>query len=271
MQPGIKGTTLGAEEELLLADYLDGGGSLFLSSQDYLNEAIGGLSDFAANYLHAGGRFLDTSNPGAVGIPGDPIGDGVLLDPLDYHFLNLSDSVFPDGDAAKVMDVLPGIGGAAIRYPAAPGGEPFRTVFFAFPFEAIPEGGVAPNTRGTIMKRILEWLVPEGGLVPTGVVACTEPESSTDAPVLSCRPNPSRGSVQFELNSTSGDRDALLSMYSTAGRLVWHASAGRESDGSLSVVWDGRDMNGAPVASGIYFVRALIAGREVQGRIVLVR
>ncbi|MEE8573722.1 MAG: hypothetical protein V3T20_10680, partial [Gemmatimonadota bacterium] len=70
MRPGVRGTTLSPEEEDLLSQYLDQGGRLFLSSQDYLGQSPDGLTDFAAQYLHVDWYLMDTSKSGVVGLPG---------------------------------------------------------------------------------------------------------------------------------------------------------------------------------------------------------
>ena len=270
MQPGVRGTTLNAEEEDLLSDYLDQGGRLFLSSQDYLGQSPGGRTDFATQYLHVDGYFMDTSKPGVAGLPGDPIGDGLVFDPLDYPFSNLSDSVFPDSLAARVMNVVPGMAAAAIRYPAEVDTASFRTVFFAFPFEAVPEGGEPPCTRATLMRRIIEWLVPEGGLVPTGVADQPETAGAVGGPILLCSPNPARGSVHLDVTSPDGRGDVLVTIYAVDGRRVWGSCVqARGSGGTASVTWDGRTEAGIRAASGVYLVRASAGGRHTYGKVVL--
>jgi len=271
VQPGVGRTTLSPEEEDLLSGYLDGGGRLFLSSQDYLSESTVGVPDFATRYLHVNGCFKDTHKPGVAGLPGDPIGDGLTFNPLDYPFDNLSDSVFPDGLAAKVMNVVPGTAGAAIRYPAQGDTSAFRTVFFAFPFEAVPEGGEPPCTRATLMRRVVEWLEPEGGLVPTGVAEQPEPAGTVGGPTLLCSPNPARGSVHLDITSPSGRGDVRVTIYSIDGRRVWGPCiAGRTSEGTASITWDGCSEAGARAASGVYLVRASAGGRCTHGKFVLI-
>ncbi len=270
MQPGIKGTTLSSDEELLLAGYLDGGGSLFLSSQDYLNEEEAGLSDFAAGYLHLGGRFLNTAATGVTGVSADPIGDGMVFDPLLYDYPNTSDSVFPDPSAARVFTVTGGGAGAATRYPASAESTAFRTVFFAFPFEAIPTGGVHPGTRSEVMRRVLNWLVPDGQLTPTGVASSHPAIEDLASRGVSCHPVPSRSSVRIQTKAPRNTLDAAVTVYSTSGRIIWRGCANRDGD-SLSAVWDGRDTRGRDVSSGVYLVRVVCDGRARLCKAVIIR
>jgi hypothetical protein len=44
----------------------------------------------------------------------------------------------------------------ALRYPAS-GSSTYKVVFFAVPFEAIPQSGADPNNAKTVMGRIMDW------------------------------------------------------------------------------------------------------------------
>jgi hypothetical protein len=273
MKPGVRGTTLSTDEEALMAQYLDAGGRLLLSSQDYLAETSGGPpSEFGTDYLHVEGYFEDTSKPGVAGVPGDPIGDGILIGALDYPFANLSDTVFPDSLAARILNVAPGVGAAAIRFPSTPDGGPFRTVFLAFPFEAIPEGGEPPNDRATFMRRAIDWLVPEGGLVPTGVPEVHDSPGGRAGIAVHCSPNPAQGPVQVTVDRDDTRGDAHVSVYDIAGRLVWSSNASSGNSGaSPSVVWSGRDERGNRVSSGVYLVRVSVGERRAHTKVVQLR
>ncbi|HSJ56043.1 MAG TPA: M28 family peptidase, partial [Anaerolineae bacterium] len=72
-----------AEDEVALAAYLDGGGSLFLSSQDYLYDM--GLTSFGQSYLGIGSYTSDDGNATTkYGVAGDPVGGGLGPYPLTY-------------------------------------------------------------------------------------------------------------------------------------------------------------------------------------------
>jgi len=270
-KPGVRGTTLSTDEELLLAQYLDSGGRLLLSSQDYLAETSGGPpSEFATDYLHVGGYFEDTSKPGVAGVPGDPIGDGILIGALDYPFANLSDTVFPDSLAARILNVEPGVGAAAIRFPSVPDAAPFRTVFLAFPFEAIPDSGEPPNDRATLMLRAIDWLVPEGGLVPTGAPDGHESAGGRAEIAVHCSPNPAKGPVRLTIDCAGARGEACVSVYDIAGRLIWSASA-RSGNVGASLIWNGRDRRGNRVPSGVYLVRVSVGEHRAHTKVVQLR
>ena len=60
------------------------------------------------------------------------------------------------------LDRLSGVGtidladSCALRYPAS-GQSTYKVVFFAFPFEAIPQTGSYPNNSSTLMRRLMNW------------------------------------------------------------------------------------------------------------------
>jgi hypothetical protein len=83
---------------------------------------------------------------------------------------------------------------------------------------------------------------------------------------LHASPNPFTASTTIRLP----DGAARVSVYDVSGRLVrsWGPSS-YESD--ASVRWDGRDQNGTPQPTGLYFVEAVTGGNPVRGRVLLLR
>ena len=139
------------EEEVMLADYLDGSGRLFLSAQDYLYYHSG--SDFSRDYLGVLTYTEDVTPTLARGVPENLIGDRLGPYPLSYPFINWSDSLVPTpGTAVSLRDQ----GRQPIALARQEGD--YKTVFFSFPFETLPEAG-----RAEMMERIAGWLSWLGG------------------------------------------------------------------------------------------------------------
>ncbi len=144
-----------AQDEANLANYLDAGGRLFLSSQDYLY--YHGDGDFARDALGVLTYTQDITMTTVLGRAGHPIGDGLGPYALTYPFRNWSDHVTPT-NPANVAFVDPAGGARAacgITYqdPA----HDARTVFFAWPFEALDEAAGAQ-----VLGRVVSWLAPLG-------------------------------------------------------------------------------------------------------------
>ncbi len=140
-----------ADEEAALAEYLDGGGRLFLSSQDFLYYHQHDL--FSWDYLGVMTHTEDVTPTLACGVPENPVGDRLGPYSLDYPFHNWSDAVVPTpGTAVPFRDQE--------RRPislARQKGD-YRTMFFSFPYETLPEAG-----RAEVMKRVVGWLSWLGG------------------------------------------------------------------------------------------------------------
>ena len=145
--------TLTTDDMNNLKQYLDNGGALFLSSQDLLWEVSGGndgsiSNDFVVNYLGVDAVANDKSYTSVNGVSGDPIGDGLTLS-LSPPYTNYADTLGL-GNGVAIFTYS----GSATATRYANGN--FKTVFLAFPFEAVQNANSANGK--TLMKRIIEWL-----------------------------------------------------------------------------------------------------------------
>ena len=139
------------DEEQVLAAYLDDGGRLFLSSQDYMYYHHD--SAFSKDYLGVVGYTEDVTPTMVLGVPDDSIGDQLGPYSLDYPFANWSDAVDPAPGVAVGFREQ-----ARLPVSLARRAADYRTVFFSFPFEALPPAG-----RSVVMERIVGWLSWLGG------------------------------------------------------------------------------------------------------------
>ncbi len=134
------------EQEAALREYLEGGGRLFLTSQDFLYYHADDL--FSRVFLGVLTYTEAVTPVQVVGVPEEPIGDGMGPLNLAYPYLNWSDSVVPMPDVGVVLrDQARRAVGLAQR------GEGWATVFFSFPFETLPE-----DARPAMMERVVGWL-----------------------------------------------------------------------------------------------------------------
>lgn len=140
-----------AEESESLKAYLDRGGRLFLSSQDYLYYHSEG--DLATNYLGVISYTESVTPTMASGVPETPIGDQLGPYILNYPFRNWSDGVLPALDATVTFRDQNSVPIALARVEGD-----YKTVFFSYPLEALPEAG-----RRQVMERVVGWLSWLGG------------------------------------------------------------------------------------------------------------
>jgi hypothetical protein len=154
--------------EAELKAFLDGGGNLFLSGQDILDQAAG-TTPFVHDYLHVSWDGSETQNDKATstvtGVTGNPVTNGIGTIPIDHSVLgaNFEDEITPNGGAlAAFMD--DGVAKATPTTPPVPVPGPdaltfagtYKVVFLAFPFEAY---GTATD-KATLIARTLTFFGP---------------------------------------------------------------------------------------------------------------
>jgi len=90
---------------------------------------------------------------------------------------------------------------------------------------------------------------------------------------ISSYPNPTAGStiVNLSLPAHAGGNPLHAAVYSTDGRRVRLLNAGWVYSREVRLIWDGTDENGAPVASGIYFLRVRSRDHALSSKLVLMR
>jgi hypothetical protein len=82
-------------------------------------------------------------------------------------------------------------------------------------------------------------------------------------------PNPASSDVVFRLNAPAG-APTTLEVFDVQGRLVMGWKGDGPGEGR-DIRWNLRDVNGEPVASGVYLVRLRAGGHETVRRFVRVR
>lgn len=137
-----------------LAAFLDGGGRLFMTGQDILDQAAG-TTPFVRDYLHVDWDGSEVQNDigtaNVSGEAGNVVTDGIGVVPLDLAVLG----------GVQFSDELTLIAPATVAFrddPGEPDGltvaaGPYKVVFLAFPFE---EYGLASD-KADLMTRIFTW------------------------------------------------------------------------------------------------------------------
>lgn len=140
-----------SQEVAALLAYLDGGGRLLLTSQDFL-------------YYHSNSPLAqrlgvwrwdeDLAPSHAFGVPDHPAGGTWGPVELDFPFRNWADAIEPTPDAAPVIR---GQIGQPLGIAATEAVSNSRTLFYAFPLETLPF-----DTRATSLAQGIGWLSPLG-------------------------------------------------------------------------------------------------------------
>jgi len=89
---------------------------------------------------------------------------------------------------------------------------------------------------------------------------------------LRAGPSPFRSTVAVTLSNPTGRAlEARVTVHDLAGRLMATLFEGPAAPGLTTLRWGGRDLEGRAVASGIYRLRAEVAGIRIARRVALVR
>jgi hypothetical protein len=91
-----------------------------------------------------------------------------------------------------------------------------------------------------------------------------------EARLFPAQPNPTNGAVQFEYALASFG-EVTLSIYDVSGRLVRILVDAEVASGSHRLAWDGKDVLGRQVKSGVYFARLQTGKYVATQKVVLVR
>ncbi len=89
-------------------------------------------------------------------------------------------------------------------------------------------------------------------------------------PRLSLAPNPTRRAVNIRLDLPRGGL-ARVGVFDARGRRVRALAAGRRTDGTSSLTWDGRDDAGRRVAPGVYVIRVRTDETESARSVTMIR
>lgn len=142
-----------ATDEANLTGYLEDGGRLFLSSQDYLWDR--GLSSFGGDYLGIGSYGNDTGGASSkYGVRGSPLGSEVGPYPLSYPpgFSDFADIVNAGAGAAVVFGSSP-VGGHNLDIAKVHA--TWRTVFFGTSW--VPMHNHKASNGEEVLQRIARW------------------------------------------------------------------------------------------------------------------
>ncbi|MBZ0268314.1 T9SS type A sorting domain-containing protein [bacterium] len=246
--------TITLDQQAMLIGYLNGGGKLFVSSQGLMNQ-FGAAPDFIQNYLRVGSFLQDRQALHSVGVPGDPIGDGLDITLTNVPFPDFGDVI--TAGAGGVEWLTGHLGNVGMHYDNGT----FQTVFLS---AALELSSVADQEE--TVDRVLDWFFP----APATGVETTPAAAPLRLTLGRNAPNPfsSETAVTFATPQPSTVR---LDVFDVTGRRVIRLVDGPLPAGSHTARWDGRDASGSRVASGVYLLR-LSAGDEVRTKdMVLMR
>jgi hypothetical protein len=138
-----------------LAGFLDGGGHLFMSGQDLLDQGAG-RTDFVHDYLHITWDGTETQNDKATasvtGVVANPVTSTIGTVAIDKTVLGntFMDRITPNGTASAAFT------DDASQPDALTFSGTYKVVFLAFPFE---EYGTASD-KSSLVSRVMTFFAP---------------------------------------------------------------------------------------------------------------
>jgi hypothetical protein len=187
--PSATNNTLTAQQQLMIENYLDGGGSFLMSSMGILTQL--GNVPFRKNVLQVAGFKQNPDPPSAcadcdeyfgvpaiLGAAGDSISSGVsmTLDYNNYPSFDLFDEVYgpdfsdtftPATNATPILFESVSGKPCGMSFPRIGVDSPGRVVFLSFPLDTVPTAGSPPNNEVVLLRNILEFLTPGANGVGT--------------------------------------------------------------------------------------------------------
>ncbi|HKQ50154.1 MAG TPA: S8 family serine peptidase [Phycisphaerae bacterium] len=147
----------GAAGESALGTWLSSGKRLWMVSQDYLYDRDS-PSGVPTLFMQ---MYLGMASPGQnditqTTVTGQNVFSGLGPYTLSYPFANFSDRISPNETALLAFS---GNAGTPPQAAISKDSGAYRTVFFGYPWEAIP----TPAGREAVMQRVLDWFTPQCG------------------------------------------------------------------------------------------------------------
>jgi uncharacterized repeat protein (TIGR01451 family) len=134
--------------ETALADFLDQGHCLFLSSQEYLHNYGSTPTPYMQNYLGVASASDDALETAVTGM--GPVFSSIGPATLSLPYENRTDRISPDATATLAFS---GDNGALIDSGVQKDAGKYRTTYWGFGFEGLPSAA----ERQSAMERVLSW------------------------------------------------------------------------------------------------------------------
>jgi hypothetical protein len=256
--------------EAKVASYLDGGGSLFFSGQDYLwasYPTAGTLSpgQFPYDYLGLASVSQDEwyiEDPDVLsgsGIAGS-CAEGYTFTATDV-FTTAKEGLYIDqlvtftADAMGLfqVDSPSPVGTCAVQKDTGV----FSSIFTTLSFAAIDD----PTTANDLFGDMYDWLTGGGVSVDNGPIVMNSITNS---------PNPFTQSTTFSFSLKEATH-VSVDVYNIKGQLVKNLSNEDRIADIHSITWNGTDNAGNEVPTGVYFTRIVTDSVENIHKVMVIR
>ncbi len=263
-------------EIAVMREYLDGSGSIYLSSMQGASQMNAIDPVFMTEYFHMNYLNSGVVGLGYIGQEGNPVGQNAFFSITPTANINPADMqiVEPTGGGSAAFQLSPSdlIGGPEFGVGGVTYDGSFRTVFTTFGIEFVGSGSVPNNILSvdTLMMRVMKFFSTKR---ITGVGDDYRSEVLPNSFSLDQNyPNPFNPTttISYSVSANKSDRTKLI-VYNTLGQKVKTLVDKVESVGHYTVIWDGRDETGTTVASGVYLYRLEIGKNQESKKMMLLK
>jgi len=264
-----------SQEQTKISDYLESGGSLFISGSEIGYDLAGNYAStedktFYANYMKA--KYIKDDVGKYATIPAS----GGIFDGIDnFNFddgthgtydVNYPDGIQPISSAVRLIDYdgatyetdgCAGIGYEGVFGSSATSG---KLVYLAFPFETIyPE-----SARDSVMARIIAFLDRPSSIEQTTVL----PEKFA---ILPNYPNPANPGTIFPIIFGKNVTSTQISIVNLLGEEIFSTRIELANRNGYDFQWNGRTNSGKPAPTGMYLIKISTAGESAVRRFTILR
>lgn len=257
--------TFSSVEQTIVANYLRGGGNLFISGSEIAWDLdYKGSSDdqnFFHNYLKAIYDKDDSESYIAAGASGTPF-NGLTLHYDDgshgVYKEDYPDAIKPGGDARTALKYDNGLI-AAIYYEGVfpSGSEPGKLFYLAFPFETI----YLESERLELIRKVADFFK----LGPMAINQENFTGQVRNFRLLGNYPNPFNGQTRINFQMPNSG-EITLSVYNTLGQKLFTKKKNYQSAGRQSII-----LNAMYFPSGMYFYTLRYKNEIQKGRFILIK
>jgi len=263
--------SIAAADQQRLLTYLEGGGKLFITGSELGYDFAATTATELARYnnlfraIYAGD--LSGSNQ-IIGVPGT-IFDGLTFTYGTMNGPNLYIEDYPDylqtfGGSESAL-IYSNLRIAGISYTGTYGASTAtaQLVYLGFPFETI----ITPQHRAAMMGKVLTYFG-----MPTGIED-NAPKLAEKFELFQNYPNPFNPAtkINYALPSNQNNSRVKLEIFNSLGQKLKTLVDENQPAGSHEVIWDGRNNEGMPVASGVYYYHLTTSEFAASRKMILLK
>ena len=256
---------LSTDEQDLLKEYLRQGGNLIISGSE-LATGLSSAPDSAGRYFLS--EFLraelvsDSSVSLQVKGKASTSFDGFSTAVNAPNGKTIAcDVITPAGSEPIILYDDNGVSGVYASGVFSGGSAPARLVYLAFPIELISDR----QARRFLLSRIFDLFD-----VQTDIAVSDQSKQLSGLMLTDNYPNPFNPATQIRFNLEAPE-NVILEILSIDGQKIKTLINRTLSAGRHQVAWDGTDINGGNVSSGIYIYRLRTPGHQIARKMTLLR